>query len=274
MNSEISALLAGSYDLHVHASPDTEERRMDVLETAKSAYEAEMGGFVLRSIEYPTGPISYVLNKMYPGLDIFGSISLDKSIGGINPDAVEIATQLGAKAVWMPIFREGKNKVKVAPQSPSSILNDSGELTKKVTDVLEIISDKNVLLGSGNLPIEETILLFEKAREIGVRRMIASYSHGKASIEEQNKIISLGAYLEYPFLSCMPSLGSTTPEKMKREIKTIGASHCIITTNFGQPINPPPAEGMRMAIGHLIIAGLEINEIETLVKTNPIGLIK
>ena len=72
----------------------------------------------------------------------------------------------------------------------------------------------------------------------------------------------------------MPSLGSTTPEKMKREIKTIGARHCIITTNLGQSINPPPAEGMRMAIGHLLVAGLGIDEIEALVKTNPIGLVK
>ena len=274
MNSEISELLAGSYDLHVHAGPDTKERRMDVLETARSAYEAEMGGIVLKSTEYPTGPISYVLNKMYPGLEVFGSISLDKSIGGINPDAVEVATQLGAKVVWMQNCNEAKHKEKVNRQSPSLIFDESGRLTNEVTEILEIISDKNLLLGSGQLPTEETILLFEKAKEIGVRRMVASYPCIKSSIDELNKIISLGAYLEYPFLACMPSIGTTTPEKMKEEIKTFGAGHCIITTDFGQSINPPPAEGLRMAIGHLLVAGLGIDEIEALVKTNPIGLVK
>ena len=100
--------------------------------------------------------------------------------------------------------------------------------------------------------------------------MVASYPCIKSSIDELNKIISLGAYLEYPFLACMPSIGTITPEKMKEEIKTFGVGHCIITTDFGQSINPPPAEGLRMAIGHLLVAGLGIDEIEALVKTNPI----
>ena len=274
MNSEISDLLTGAYDLHVHASPDTKERRMDVLETARSAYEAEMGGIVLKSAQYQTGPLSYVLDKMYPGLDVFGSISLNKSVGGINPDAVEIATQLGAKIVWMPSPDEDKGDQVESSQPPPSILDDTGKITKEMTEVLEIVSAKNVVLGSGHLSAVETLILFEMAKTIGVGRMIASHPHRKASVEEQNKMISLGAYLEYTFRSCMPSKSSMLPKKMAKEVKTLGANHCIVTTDFGQPLNPPPAEGMRMAIAHLRVAGLGIGEIETLVKTNPIQLVK
>ncbi|MCH8310480.1 MAG: hypothetical protein IIB17_08300, partial [Chloroflexi bacterium] len=47
MNSQIEEILKGSFDLHVHASPDAgAERRLDALETARYAYEAEMSGFV------------------------------------------------------------------------------------------------------------------------------------------------------------------------------------------------------------------------------------
>ena len=55
MNERIEEILRGSYDLHVHAAPDaSQERRMDALEVARCAYEAEMGGFVLKSHDYNT----------------------------------------------------------------------------------------------------------------------------------------------------------------------------------------------------------------------------
>ena len=59
--SEIKEILEGSYDLHVHAAPDTQERRMDALETVKYAYESQMGGFVLKSHEYSTAPLADLL---------------------------------------------------------------------------------------------------------------------------------------------------------------------------------------------------------------------
>ena len=60
MNSTIEQILKGSYDLHVHAAPDIEERRLDVLEVAREAYEAEMAGLVLKSNYYPTTSLAYV----------------------------------------------------------------------------------------------------------------------------------------------------------------------------------------------------------------------
>ena len=95
MNSEIEEILKGSYDLHVHAAPDVQERRLDALETARYAYESEMGGFVLKSHDYPTAPLTYALNRMYPGLEVFSALALNRSVGGLNPDAVEMAAKLG-----------------------------------------------------------------------------------------------------------------------------------------------------------------------------------
>ena len=46
-----------------------------------------------------------------------------------------------------------------------------------------------------------------------------------------------------------------------------------MTTDFGQLVNPPPAEGMRMAIAALLDAGLAPAEVEALVKTNPHQLV-
>ena len=63
MNDEIESLLNGSLDLHVHSGPDTKNMRMDAMETARSAYEAGMAGFVLKSNDYLTTPLTYTLSQ-------------------------------------------------------------------------------------------------------------------------------------------------------------------------------------------------------------------
>ena len=268
MNEQIEDILRGSYDLHVHAAPDgSRQRRMDALEVARCAYEAEMGGFVLKSHDYNTTPLTYALNQMYPGLRLFGAITLNRSVGGINPDAVQVAADLGAQVVWMPTHnahfqmqQHGVKGIRVA--------NDEGELCDGVHEVLEIIAAHDMTLASGHISPSEAITLFEHAKAQGVRRMISTCSDDAASLEEQRRMIAFGAYPEFTFLSCMPARGRTTPQQLVDRIRSLGADKCIVTSGFGQWQNPPPAEGMRMAIAALLDAGMTADEVTALVKVN------
>ena len=49
-------------------------------------------------------------------------------------------------------------------------------------------------------------------------------------------------------------------------IRETGPDHCVLTTDFGHPENPPPVEGMRMAIVSLLQAGLTSEEVTKVVK--------
>ena len=273
MNEQIEEILCGAYDLHVHAAPDgRQQRRMDALEVARCAYEAEMGGFVLKSHDYNTAPLTYALNQMYPGLSVFGAIALNRSVGGINPDAVQVAADLGAQVVWMPTFTadfwqrgRGGEGIRVA--------DDEGNLCDGVHEVLEIIAAADMTLASGHISPAEAIALFEAARAQGVQRMIATHPDGVATLEEQQKMIALGAYPEYTFLACMPSRARRTPQQLVETIRNLGVVNCIVTTDFGQWQNPPPAEGMRMAIAALLDAGMTSDEVTTLVKGNTAQLL-
>lgn len=273
MNEQIEEILRGSYDLHVHAAPDgSRQRRMDALEVARCAYEAEMGGFVLKSHDYNTAPLTYALNQMYPGLNVFGSITLNRSVGGINPDAMQVASDLGAQVVWMPTHGadfqmrwHGGKGIRVA--------DDEGKLCDGVHEVLEIIAAHDMILASGHISPSEAITLFEHAKAQGVQRMIATHPDDAATLEEQRRMIALGAYPEFTFLSCMPSRGCTTPQQLVKAIRSLGVSNCIVTTDFGQWQNPPPAEGMRMAIAALLDAGMNSDEVTLLVKSNPAQLL-
>ncbi len=272
MNDTISEILTGSFDLHVHAGPDTRERRLDALQTARHAYEAEMAGFVLKSHEYPTAPLAGALRQMYPGLDVAGAIALNRSVGGVNPDAVEVSARLGAKVVWMPTFdadawRRGQGR------GPGlRIADDSGALTPATRAVLEIVRARDMVLASGHLSPRETLELFRAAREAGITRMIATHPAATASIEQQREMADLGAYVEYTFLSCMPSRAQMTVEELAVALRRIGTDRCILTTDFGQWMNPPAPEGMRMAIAALLGADMTADEVSALVKHNPLRL--
>src|SRR6185503_4426960 len=59
-------------------------------------------GFVLKSHYIPTAERAQVVTKAVPGIEAYGAIALNHSVGGLNPVAVEIAGRSGNKIVWMP----------------------------------------------------------------------------------------------------------------------------------------------------------------------------
>ena len=272
MKDEIESLLKRSIDLHVHAAPDIPERRMDALETTRAAYEAGMGGFVLKSPNYLTSPLTYTLSQMYPGLEIYGSISLNSSVGGINPEAVATAAQLGTKVVWMPTISAEFYLSKTNSGKGLSILDKSEKLTDDTIQVIDIAQANDMVLASGCISPLETMKLFEAAKDSGIKRMIVT--HPEELFEDQVKdLTTLGVYMEYSFLSCMPLRAKISPVNLLAQILKAGIERCIVTTAFGQPANPPPSEGMRMAIATLLDSGMSPKNISLLVKDNPSGLL-
>jgi hypothetical protein len=272
-NDRIEEILKGSFDLHVHAGPDTyQERRLDALDTARYAHEAEMAGFALKSHYYPTAPMAQALNRVYPGLKVAGTIVLNKEVGGLNPDAVQAAADLGARVVWMPTLSADFYMRKQGKGPGIGILNGGGDLLPEVQEVLDIVAAYDMALASSHISPQEALMLFSAARDRGIDRLIATHPMGIASTDEMRQMASLGAYIEYTFVSCMPSINSTTPGGMAASIEAIGPERCLVTTDFGQWLNPPPAEGMRMAIAALLDLGMEPDAVSTLVKSNPLQL--
>ncbi|MDP6050069.1 MAG: DUF6282 family protein [SAR202 cluster bacterium] len=272
MNDEIESLLRGSIDLDVHAAPDIPKRRMDALETTRAAYEAGMGGFVLKSDNYLTYPLTYALSQMYPGLEIYGSISLNSPVGGINPEAVETAARLGTKVVWMPTISAAFHLPKSNSGNGLNILDKSEKLTDDIFEIIDIVQGNDMVLASGYISPLETIKLFGAAKDHGVRKMIVT--HPEELLEDQLKnLTTLGAYMEYSFLSCMPLTAKISPMSFSQQILKAGIERSVVTTAFGQPVNPPPSEGMRMAIAALLDSGMSPKNISKLVKDNPSDLL-
>ena len=104
-------------------------------------------------------------------------------------------------------------------------------------------------------------------------RLLATHPALTASLEEMALMTAKGAFVELTMLACMPSFSLMTLEAIVDTARALGTQRCVVTTDFGQLVNPPPAEGMRMAIAALLDAGLPPAEVEALVKTNPHQLV-
>lgn len=95
-------LIQGAYDLHVHSAPDVMPRKMDDLEMAQRIVASGMAGYALKSHYFCTAERATLSRKICPGCDSIGTITLNGSVGGINPMAVEMAARAGAKLLWFP----------------------------------------------------------------------------------------------------------------------------------------------------------------------------
>ncbi len=231
-----------------------------------------MAGFVLKSHHYPTGPVAELLTRVYPGLTVVGAVALNVEVGGLNVHAVEAAAKTGAGVVWMPTFSAHHFTTQQGGRAGIAIASD-GKLVPEATAVLEAARSHDMAVASGHVSPSEAILLFQAAKDMGIARLIATHPTHWSTTEELVEMTRLGAYVEHSFLSCMPSRGRTTPAEVASLIGELGPERCVVTSDFGQWMNPPPAEGMRMAIAELLNAGMPPEDVTTVVKTNPRSLV-
>ncbi len=81
--------IQGAMDLQVHVAPDVIARRTDDVDLARDFLARGLRGFVLKSHYIPTAERARVVARAVPGIESFGAIALNHSVGGLNPVAVE-----------------------------------------------------------------------------------------------------------------------------------------------------------------------------------------
>ena len=235
-----------------------------------------------------------IISKVIPGIEVFGGIVLNHPVGGINPHAVEAAIGFGAKEVWMPTLHAA-NHIKVIgtagypkhklvstavrPRRPVqgiSILDSSGTLIPEVDEILGLVADAKIILGTCHLSLEETLPLVEAAKKAGVRKVLITHPGWEATdwpLEALAHLVEMGATLEYCYNACMPHGNRLDPKKIAQGIKRVGAEHCVMATDFGQPYNPNPIDGMRQFIKVMMALGISEQEVDIMTRKNPASLL-
>lgn len=273
--NEIS--LEGVIDLHIHAAPDIRPRLMDDIELAREAAKAGMRAVVFKSHHTLTADRAAIAEKHTGGVRVFGGLVLNHAVGGLNPTAVEVALALGAREIWMPTLDAANHRhAKGMEVGGITILDDKGLLLPEVLEILSLIAEQDVILGTGHLSVREIKALVKVARESGVKRILITHPElpiVNMPVVVQEELAGPDLFFERCLIVTTPGEGDLPLSTIATAVWQVGPETTVMATDFGQAENPPPVEGMRRYIKEMLDFGFDQNDIGRMTRVNPAGLL-
>ena len=277
--AEEARLLAGAIDIHVHSHPDNRPRSLDALDAARQAKAHGMRAIVLKNHDDPTAGLASIVQTAVPGIEVFGGIALNRSVGGINPAAVDHMVSVAGgrgRVVWMPTF-DSENGVRRAGENrPFVAVARGGELLPEVREVIALIAKHDLVLATGHSSPAEALLLLREGRRAGVKHMVvthAMFTPVFMTVPQMKEAAALGAYLEFAGGSPGGNGGAERMKSFADAIHAIGVEWCILSTDLGQANNPLPADGFGALLMALRRLGFSAQELDRMAKQNPATLL-
>ena len=272
-NEEVD--LTGVIDMHVHAGPDSRPRAMNDWEAVRMAEAAGLRAVLLKNHFTMTPDRAALAAQLVPNLHVFGGVALNRSVGGINPEAVrQMAAFSGqrGKVVWLPTFDSEFFVTRAGTSGPFVPVLEDGRPVAGLIEVFSVVAENDLVLAMGHSSPEEVLALIPFAREQGVENILVTHVFGQDATRSQiRQMAALGAIMEMDWLAAY-----TNPPLLDdyvEVIQSVGAESFIISSDFGQEGNPDHATGMRDFI--IALRSREINQeqIDIMAKYNPAKLL-
>lgn len=274
-------LLRDGYELHVHTAPSHYNRRYDDFEYAHELDRYGMAGSIIKTHFGSTTARAELVNH-HGGFKakLYGEITLDWAVGGLNPYAVRSELLLGGRIVFMPTFHALSNQIatqykKHPVEGPGiTVLDENGELLPVVYEIMDVVKEFNAVLATGHLSAEESYKLTKAGLEKGITMMLTHPDSLTENIpvEWQVELAQQGVFVEKCWLNVIKE--AVTADEMCRRVRVVGPQHCVLTTDLGQKQFTPPAEGMLDFIECLLDHGFTDEEILLMVQHNPKNLLR
>jgi hypothetical protein len=267
--------LAGVIDIHVHADPDSLPRSIDAIDLARLAKARGMRGIVLKSHYEPTASLAYVVSKVVPGIAVFGGIDLNRSVGGVNPAAIErmvlVKGALG-RVVWLPTF-DAENQVRFSKQDrPFVSVSKNGALLPEVQQVIALAAKHGLTLETGHSSAEECLLIVREARRAGVRNVIVTHAMlapVHMTVAQMREAAGMGAWIEFVYNALIGVNKEFEFADYAKAIRAVRVESCILSSDLGQAGNPLHPDGLVTFFAGLKAAGFPAAEIDRMSQTNP-----
>lgn len=296
-SAQSRAAVVGSIDTHVHIGPDLIPRRITDVELARRCRDVGLAGFVLKSHYVPTAERAAVVRQVVPEASVYGAITLNAPVGGMNPVAVEVAARSGARIVWMPTVDSVNQRTSVAAPAegstpplwaalqeefraaglqadPVAVVDDDGALAPGVAEVLAVIARHDMVLATGHLAGLEILQVVRAASDAGVRRIVVThpeFTSQRLSVDQQRELTDMGALMERCFTT--PHTGKVTWNQMIHNIRQVGVENSVLSSDLGQPANPPVEDGLALMADHLVGAGFTYDDVHQMAVVNSRALI-
>ena len=272
----MSKILQGAYDFHIHTSPDVVQRKCTDLELARRLEAAGMAGCVVKCHYGDTAARAALLREQFPKLDIAGGVVLNRSAGGINPQAVERSAQMGGKIVWFPTLEAYSYQKFHHGAEPGFdlshfiyILDEKGKLIPQALEVLDMAAKYHLIVATGHIGAREGMEVVREAAERGCKVLVthADNPADQYTVEQQKEAVELGAMIEHCFFTTV--YDRTPIEQIAREIREGGCEHVVLSTDFGQIKSPYCDEGIALYAQQLEGQGFSEQELRLMFCENP-----
>jgi len=267
--------LNGVIDIHVHTDPDSVPRSIDAPDFVRLAKQRGMRAVVLKNHYESTASLAYVVRKETPGIEVFGGIDLNLTVGGVNPAAVERMTMVKGgwgRVVWMPTF-DAENQVRDSKENrPFVSVSKNGRLLPEVVRVIALAAKHELTLETGHSSPEECLLIVREGRRQGVHHMVVTHAMippVRMSIPQMQAAAGEGAYIEFVYNALIGPNKAFEIGDYAKAIRAIGPEHCILSSDLGQAANPLPPDGLATFLSAIRAAGFSAAEVDLMSKRNP-----
>ncbi len=269
-------LLQGIFDMHIHTAPDLKPRKCDDFELGQRLTAAGMAGCVIKNHYADTSARASLMERLFPTLTVRGGIALNRSAGGLNPDAVERCAQMGGKFVWLPTL-EALEYQKFHHRDDSradlskfiSVCDENGKLLPAAHDVLETAAHYNLVVGTGHIGAYEGLEVVREAARLGCR-IVLTHADNPAdlyTVEEQQMAVRMGALVEHSYFTTYHN--RTSIQEIAAQIRAVGYENVFLSTDFGQTNSPYSDEGMLQYVSLLKNEGFSLDELRHMTCTLP-----
>ena len=276
---DAARVLAGAIDIHVHSDPDNVPRSIDGIDVAKLARAKGMRGLVLKNHYDPTAGLAFLARKEAPGLDVFGGIDLNLTVGGMNPVAVEHMTQVAGgwgRVVWMSTF-DAENQVRYSKENrPFVSVARNGALLSDTKAVISVIAKHGLALATGHVSAQEGLMLLREGRQQGVQHMVVTHAMNapiSMDVPQMQEAAKLGAFIEFTGSSLATPEAAARIDRFAGAIRKVGPQFCILSSDLGQKANALPPDGFAAFLLALRAKGFTEQELDRMSKQNPARLL-
>jgi len=287
-DAEADGLLVGGIDLHTHPGPSPFPRRMSILDAATDAATVGFRAIVCKSHHHSMQTDILALESAglaETGVRAYGGVALNRTVGGLNPYAVELALRLGGRVVWFPTISSTAHidhhrhhdsgfpvsGIPLRDNEPISVVDDTGSLVPEAQDILSVIAGESAILNCGHLPADEIDVLVPAAVAAGVDRIVISHPDFivGAAPERVGAWCRQGAYVEHCLAMLVKSPSDGSPvERIAGFLREAGVGHTVFSSDLGQKNNPLPITAYRRMVRSLLDAGTAPDDIRSMVGGN------
>lgn len=272
--------LAGAIDIHMHCGPDVLPRSVDSIDLARLAKAEGMRAIVIKNHYVSTANDAYLTRKAVPGIEVFGGIDLNLTVGGMNPAAVEnMAHTAGhyGRMVWMTSFdSQAQVRSEEGSTRPFVAVSRNGELLPEVKQVIAVIAKYNLVLETGHNTPDEILMMIREAKRAGVRHIVVTHAMIAPihmNIAQMKEAAAMGAYVEFVYNGLIGPYKEFSFDDYVKAIRAVGPKNSILASDMGQMVNPVHTEALKQYYAGLLKGGITQEEMDEMARINPAAVL-